>query len=76
MSQPPKLGANLIVRKEEVPTTVRPPQPTHATGPKMMVSYRPTAAVYEELREISHKERRPMQSLIDEAVELWLSRRK
>jgi hypothetical protein len=39
---------------------------------RVLMSYRPKSDVYEQLREISHRDRVPMQSLIDTAVEAWL----
>ena len=71
MAKPPTpLSARLLVRKEDVPEIPRPSAPKSAG--KMMVSYRPSAEVYERLRDLGHAKHRKMQSLLDEAVEKLL----
>ncbi len=75
MANPPTpLNARLLVRKEDVPDTIKPPTPK-PTG-KMMISYRPNADLYERLRVLSFHQRRTMQSLLDEAVEMLLEQHK
>ncbi len=45
-----------------------------AIMPRTAMTYRPTVATHEKLRLLSFKTRRPMQELVDEAVEMWLGR--
>lgn len=68
--QPPRLSSALVVRKEDVPESAKPP-----TAPPLVrisMTYRPRQDVHERLRAIGFHERRPVQALIDEAVEAWL----
>ena len=75
MSQPPTpLSAKLLVRKEDVPASVKPPS-AKPTG-RMMISYRPGTDLYERLRILSFNQRRTMQSLLDEGVEMLLEAHK
>lgn len=55
----------------QVPATAIP-QPV-ASIPRTAMTYRPTISTHERLRLISFKTRRPMQELVDEAVEVWLN---
>lgn len=72
MTQPPsRLSSNLLVRKEDVPETVRPPSAPPPPA-RTSMTYRPRQDVHEKLRAISFHQRRPIQTLIDEAVEAWL----
>lgn len=61
-----------------VPATVPPPPApmpaAPANMPRTAMTYRPTVATHEKLRLLSFKTRRPMQELVDEAVEAWLDR--
>lgn len=50
-------------------TAAAPPPPQ-----RMILTYRPTAHVHEQIRTISFATRRPMQDLLDEAVLQWLQR--
>jgi hypothetical protein len=38
------------------------------------MTYRPTIVTHDKLRLLSFKTRRPMQELVDEAVEAWLAK--
>lgn len=69
---PTRLNSALLVRKEEIPETTKPPAPP-ATGHRVNVSYRPRSTTYEQLRQLAFTERRPIQAIIDEAVETWLA---
>lgn len=69
MSQPPsRLNAGLFVRKEDVPDTVQPP--VAASRGRVVITYRPTPEVHDFLREAAFKQKRPMQALLDQAVEM------
>lgn len=60
-----------------VPAAPPPPAPlaaAPASMPRTAMTYRPTIATHEKLRLLSFKTRRPMQELVDEAVEIWLGR--
>ena len=71
MAQPiSRLSAALVVRKEDVPESAKPP--TAPPVARVSMTYRPRQDVHERLRAIGFNERRPVQSLIDEAVEAWL----
>ena len=75
MSAPPaKLSASLLVRKEDVPEEVRPPQPASAGGARMTVSYRPSHDLYTRLRGAAFEGGTKMQHIIDEALEEWFAR--
>jgi hypothetical protein len=53
-----------------------PQQPAlPAQEPRVLLSYRPRISTHEALRRISFETRRPMQELVDEAVEAWLRKR-
>jgi hypothetical protein len=56
--------------------TAAPPSmpPSPVNPPRTAMTYRPTVATHEKLRLLSFKTRRPMQELVDEAVEAWLGR--
>jgi hypothetical protein len=57
------------------PAAAPPPAPIPpANPPRTAMTYRPTVATHEKLRLLSFKTRRPMQELVDEAVEAWLGR--
>ena len=72
MSQPPsRLSSSLLVRKDEVPDSVKPPS-VPPPAARMSMTYRPKIEVHEKLRTIAFNQRRPIQSLIDEAVEAWI----
>ena len=68
--QPPRLSSALVVRKEDVPESAKPP--TAPPMARISMTYRPRQDVHERLRAIGFNERRPVQALIDEAVEAWL----
>ena len=40
--------------------------------PRTAMTYRPRVSVHDRLRDIAHITHRPMQSLIDEAIDQWL----
>ena len=71
MPQPPKLSADLLVRKETLPDTVRPPV-APGTAARVNVSYRPLESTHDRLRAVSYTTRRPIQAIMDEAVIAWL----
>lgn len=71
MPQPPKLSADLLVRKENLPETVRPPVAPSNAG-RVNVSYRPLETTHDRLRAVSYSTRRPIQAIMDEAVLAWL----
>lgn len=72
MAQPPPAKlSSLFVRREEVPEAVKPPAPPPPEG-RVPMSYRPRQSVYDRLRELAYKRRRPAQALMDEAIEAWL----
>jgi hypothetical protein len=65
----PKLTADLLVRKESLPETIRPQT---ASGARINVTYRPLESTHERLRAVSYATRRPIQAIMDEAVLAWL----
>ena len=72
MSEPPsRLSSSLLIRKDQVPETVKPPSAPPPVA-RMSMTYRPRQDVHEKLRTIAFDQRRPIQALIDEAVEVWL----
>jgi len=74
MSQPPsRLSSALLIRKDQVPDSVKPPM-TPPPPVRVTISYRPKQDVRERLRLIAFENRRTVQDLIDEAVEGWLER--
>jgi hypothetical protein len=50
------------------------PAPAAQPEPRTAMTYRPTIKVHGQLRRIGFERRRPMQELVDEAVEAWLAR--
>lgn len=73
--QPPaRLNADMLLRKDEVPETVKPPEATFKEM-RAYISYRPKQSVYEVLRNTSFSERKTLQALLDEAVDLWREHR-
>lgn len=59
---------------EAAPPPPAPMPAVPASMPRTAMTYRPTVATHEKLRLLSFKTRRPMQELVDEAVEAWLGR--
>lgn len=75
MSQPPsRLSPSLLVRKEDVPQTAKPPS-APPPAPRTSLTYRPRQDVHEMLRSIAFDQRTTVQALIDEAVDRFLSGR-
>ncbi len=70
--QPSRLSSALLIRKDQVPDSVKPPTPPPPV--RVTISYRPKLEVRERLRLIAFENRRTVQNLIDEAVEGWLDR--
>lgn len=56
------------------PLPLAPMPAAPANMPRTAMTYRPTVATHEKLRLLSFKTRRPMQELVDEAVEVWLGK--
>ena len=75
MPKPAELDSSLLVRKGDVPETAKPPSASLPEG-RVNMTYRVRQSMHERLRNIAHQERRPIQELIDEAMEAWLSGRK
>lgn len=75
MAKPAELDSSLLVRKGDVPDTAKPPSATLPEG-RVNMTYRVRQSMHERLRNIAHQERRPIQELMDEAMEAWLSGRK
>jgi hypothetical protein len=73
--QPPsRLSASLLVRKEDVPSSVKPPSVPPPPA-RISMTYRPRQDVHDTLKAIALDQRTSVQALIDEAVDRFLSSR-